>query len=275
MKTILVPVDFSETSINAAKYACELAKKLEANIILFHAYHVPVVVGEAPAFIPPLDEVEKTSLKNLQRLKEDLMFQNERLVSVLCICKCGFAVDEIKLYAKEHRVDFIVMGTQGVGYLAERLLGSTTSALIHNTKSPIIAIDKNARYSEMKKIVFACEYAEERNPKLLQPLKLLAHTFGGHVYVINIDVEKSGNTCNSEVPGDCLNLGDSLSDIDHSYHYRQASDVVSGINAFAVENNADLICILPQKHALLNRILHEPVTKQMVFHSKAPLLILH
>ena len=275
MKTILVPVDFSETSINAATYACELAKKLEANLVLFHAYHVPVVVGENPTFIPPLDEVEKNSLNNLQKLKEDLMFQNERLVSVLCICKCGFAVDEISLYTREHHVDFIVMGTQGVGYLTERLLGSTTSALIHATRSPIIAIEKNITFSEMKRIVFACEYAEERDTKLLQPLKLLAHAFGGHVYVLNIDVDEPGSTCKSEVPEDCLNLGDSLSDIDHSYHYMRASDVVFGINTFAIENNADVISILPQKHSLLNRILHEPVTKQMVFHSKAPLLILH
>lgn len=38
MKTILVPVDFSSVSDNAADYAVELANKMKAKILLFHVY---------------------------------------------------------------------------------------------------------------------------------------------------------------------------------------------------------------------------------------------
>ena len=39
MKKIIVPIDFSDTSVNAAKYAIELAKNIpDAHIILYHVY---------------------------------------------------------------------------------------------------------------------------------------------------------------------------------------------------------------------------------------------
>jgi nucleotide-binding universal stress UspA family protein len=39
MKNIVVPIDFSDTSVNAAKYAIELAKNIpEAAITLYHVY---------------------------------------------------------------------------------------------------------------------------------------------------------------------------------------------------------------------------------------------
>ncbi|MBK7854728.1 MAG: universal stress protein [Bacteroidetes bacterium] len=46
MKKILVPVDFSDNSENALEYACELGKKLNAEVFILHSYHVPVPVSE-------------------------------------------------------------------------------------------------------------------------------------------------------------------------------------------------------------------------------------
>ena len=46
MKTILVPIDFSETSDNALNYAVNLAKQLSANILLLHVNTIPVYNNE-------------------------------------------------------------------------------------------------------------------------------------------------------------------------------------------------------------------------------------
>ena len=46
MSTILVPVDFSETSDNATKYAIELANHLSANLTLLHVDSIPLVNNE-------------------------------------------------------------------------------------------------------------------------------------------------------------------------------------------------------------------------------------
>jgi hypothetical protein len=39
MKTVIIPVDFSETALNAARYAAEMLRKPDAHIILYNLYH--------------------------------------------------------------------------------------------------------------------------------------------------------------------------------------------------------------------------------------------
>ena len=52
MKKILVAVDFSEASRKAMDYAAALAKSFNANMVLLHAFYIPVPVGDAPGYIP-------------------------------------------------------------------------------------------------------------------------------------------------------------------------------------------------------------------------------
>ena len=48
MTTVIVPVDFSETSLHAARYAAQLlADKSDVNIILYHSYEKPVEAEHA------------------------------------------------------------------------------------------------------------------------------------------------------------------------------------------------------------------------------------
>ena len=62
IKTIILPVDFSETSVFIAEWAKKLAKKLGAKIILIN------VIEDIPAFeefstnAKTLEELEKTFL---------------------------------------------------------------------------------------------------------------------------------------------------------------------------------------------------------------------
>ncbi len=46
MKTILVPVDFSSSSLNASNYALDLANSITAELVLFHVFQLPVLYPE-------------------------------------------------------------------------------------------------------------------------------------------------------------------------------------------------------------------------------------
>ena len=59
MKTILAATDFSDSAQNAVEYAASMAELTEAKLILFHAYHVPIVASEVPTMMFTLNEMEK------------------------------------------------------------------------------------------------------------------------------------------------------------------------------------------------------------------------
>ena len=55
--TILVPTDFSDNARNAAVYAAQLAKKLDARLVLLHAYMLAAPVSEVPYMMVNAEEM--------------------------------------------------------------------------------------------------------------------------------------------------------------------------------------------------------------------------
>lgn len=276
MKTILVPTDFSKLAENAINYAAELGKLTKAKIILFHVFHIPVTTTEVPIIVPDIESLEKDCMESLKRIEKNIYQRYDKEdLSVKCVCTSGFAVDEINLYSKEHKIDLIVLGIKGAGYFTEKFIGSTTTSLIKRSQCPILVIPEEVRFKKIKKIVFACDYEENENKKTLKPLKELVQLFQGHVYILNI-VRKPEPVFESEHDvSDFTKLQHSLSDIDHSFHYLQNEEITDGINKFVDDRKMDMIVMIPRKHTILEKLFKEPHTKRMAFHTKVPLLTLH
>lgn len=270
VKSILVPTDFSVNSENVISYAAELAKSLSAKIILFHVYHPPAMISEIPQ-AQPMDDFEEMCGGHLEKIKADLHAKYGSDLLIDCECQCGFAVDEIKYYQENHKIDLIVMGMRGAGYLSERLIGSITTSVIYKSKYPVLAIAENVKFKPVKKIVLACDF-EKTNSDALQPLIIMAQTFGAHIHVLNI---VSGVSQMQDISQAAPKLEQILQGTPHSIHYSENKDIVDGINEFIHAMNIDMAVMVPRTHSLLENIFHEPSTKRMAFHSDVPLLALH
>ncbi len=275
MKIILVPTDFSDVAENAINYAAEFAILTHAKLILFHAYHVPLVTTEVPVIILGLDELEKGRMEGLKKIERNLYLKYGKTISIQCVCKCGFAVDEIKLYTSKHKVDLVVMGMQGAGYLTEKIIGSVTTSLIQKAECPILVISKGVKFKNIKKIVLACDYNETEYKEILEPLKEFTQIFKSHIYVFNVEREVEHAVSAAQVVSDFMKLEHSLAGADHTFHYASNEDIVNGINEFVEEYKMDMVVMIPLKHSVLKNIFQEPNTKRMAFHSKVPLLALH
>ena len=58
MKTILVPIDYSDNSFNALHYAVNIAEHFKAKVVLYHVFEVPVTTTEMPVIIMSPEELE-------------------------------------------------------------------------------------------------------------------------------------------------------------------------------------------------------------------------
>lgn len=275
MKAILAPTDFSEISRNAIDYAIEIAKLSKAKLILFNSYRLPVVTAEATLLIPSIHELEHNSQENLALIKKDLQSKYGYDLVIECISKCGFAVDEINQYVKQNKMDLVVVGMQGAGYLSERILGSTTTALMQTAEYPVLSIDKHVRFRNPKKIVLACDYLETNYKDVLLPLRNFAKLFNSHVYILNVVNPSGADPEISEAVNDYVSFEDSLKGTEHSVHHIKDEDVVKGINDFATQRQLDMIVTIPRKHSIFTTLFSEPVSKKMAFHTSFPLLTLH
>ncbi|CAN5718468.1 hypothetical protein BH09VER1_BH09VER1_34460 [soil metagenome] len=146
MKTLLVPLDFSETTNMVIQQAAELARLLPARLILLHivepvATYVPVGGSmDVIASAPPLIDTEAETSSQAQRLEDLAQPLRSLSIEVETAWLVGLAVDDIVEQAELRKADFIVVGSHGHGALYHLFSGSVVNGVLQHTKIPVIVI---------------------------------------------------------------------------------------------------------------------------------------
>lgn len=273
MKTILVPTDFSDASKNAAEYAVELAKKVNAGVVLLHVFHIPMVASDAPVIVPSFDELEHDNVTLLKELENELRLKHNFTRFVDCIAKPGFVTDEIADTVKEKNVDLIVMGIVGAGKLSEFVLGSNSTDLIRTANTPTLVVPYGVKYNPVNTIVFACDLENVQDNNALQQVKTFVQLFNARLMILSVVDPSEKPNFEKAVSG--MKLSTIFENINHSLHFPEDKDLINTINEFIDTHNADLLIMLPQKHSFLSRMFRESNTKKMAFHTHIPLLAIH
>jgi nucleotide-binding universal stress UspA family protein len=271
MKTILVPTDFSDASKKALEYAAALAKAIQAKLILYHAYHIPVPTTEMPVMIISPEELEKSNTERLESFRLDVLKQDN--VPVENLISPGFAVDEICEIAVEKNVDLIVMGISSSSSLGHVLLGSVTTGVLQDTHKPLLIVPDNTTFSMPRKIAFACDYHNALGAGPVLELKRFVKLFNAELFVIHVAIPDEKIVANEAISG--IRLENELDGIPHTLHFPSNPDIVNGLNEFQESHQIDLLVMVPKRHSLLSRIFHRSNTKRMAFHTHVPILALH
>lgn len=271
IKTILAPTDFSEVSMNAVKYAAGMANSTKAKLVLLNVYFNNDMEIRIPEIMPTVDSMKEYSMDELKKIMEQLHSEFGNDLEIELESADGFTVAEITRIAKDKRAELIVVGMTGAGLLAERLIGSTASGLMHKSPSPVMVIHKNMVFKSFKKIVLACDYAELNAEVVLKPLKELADFFHAPILILHAapQFELVANEAEKE------KVKAALKDIPCLFYTMEKGDLVDNINSFATEHDADLVAMIPHHHFFIDKLLFEPDTKRMAFHAITPLLALH
>ncbi len=140
---ILVPTDFSETSDAALAYAKALASGLGASLHLLHVFADPYSAAayspEVYAPLPP--DVREQALRDLEAHLHERMDDDEqkRFRGTVAIVS-GLTARQIVQYAKDCRIDLIVMGTHGRRGVAHLLLGSVAEHVVRTAQCPVLTV---------------------------------------------------------------------------------------------------------------------------------------
>jgi nucleotide-binding universal stress UspA family protein len=141
-KTILVPVDFSETSELALVYAKEFARPFEAVLHLLHVVSDADVSPGTEAFWGFSEEkVQNQWIEEATTRLRGLLSDQERTVfGVRIAVEIGAPFVEIIRYARSHEVDLIMMGTHGRGAVKHLLMGSVAEQVVRQAPCPVMTV---------------------------------------------------------------------------------------------------------------------------------------
>jgi nucleotide-binding universal stress UspA family protein len=141
IQRILLPTDFSTPSATAAKYACELAARFEAELHLLHALEAHL--SATPTFGMGLDlpsyvkESRAAAEKALAGLLDPRWAAGRTVIRSVVE---GSPRVEIVRYARKHEVDLIVLATHGRSGLAHILIGSVAESVVRTAPCPVLTV---------------------------------------------------------------------------------------------------------------------------------------
>jgi nucleotide-binding universal stress UspA family protein len=138
---ILVPIDFSADSLNALKYASDLAKRIGAELRLLHVVE-PTYFGADPYVTSPdvamlLEEQFRLASAEVARIAANLGKKGQRVGAA---AKIGFPAQVIVGTAKRSKINLIIMGTHGRMGLAHALIGSVAERVVRTAHCPVLTI---------------------------------------------------------------------------------------------------------------------------------------
>ena len=145
-RKILVAIDGSKASSDAAEHGINLAQKYNASLIILHVLHLNTLRQISSSFItaPTFGLEEAQELKAMaKKWTENINKKAETkgLVSKTKIIEEGTSiVGSIVEFAEEEGVDLIVVGTKGKTGFSRLLLGSVAQGVLAYAHCPVLAV---------------------------------------------------------------------------------------------------------------------------------------
>lgn len=269
MKKILIPVDFSEPSIEAFKFAVDLANKGAGSITVLHAIELPPLVYGASIDTP----IYTYDLELLKELKASATTKFNKMVkqfgkgfkSVKFLIGEGFIFPVIRQQIQKKRFDLVVMGTHGSSGLKEFFVGSNTEKVVRFSKAPVLAVRKYIPVSSIKNIVYPTSL-QVGQAEFIKRLKALQKFFKAKLHVLYLntpfnfvrDNEVQKFVKQHELTNCTINIR----------HDRYEPD---GIISFAKEIKADMLAMPTHARKGLAHFISGSVTEDVVNHIHCPI----
>jgi nucleotide-binding universal stress UspA family protein len=260
MATVIVPIDFSETSLNAAHYAAAMFNgRTDITLILYHYYQDGDNTAEAQHAMIGIRSVLLPQCPNIETQLES----GEHFI------------DSLAAFAHVKGAHMVVMGLTGKTPLAQRFSGTNTLRMAEKEVCPVLIVPPHAQYKAVANVLVVSEmkYVEE-GPVLLAIKKVLQDLHRPALHILNVDSHHyvSLTTAFKEERDKMEEL---LAEFRPEFYFMRLFDFHESVNLFVEDKKIDMIIIAPQHHSFFERLFKTQHTKLLVYQSSVPVLAIH
>lgn len=273
MRTIIVPIDFSQHSEFALKAAALLAKKNGDQIIAIHMLDIHAIsINESLGYYEEktafLYQLAKRNFKDF--LSKDYL----KDVKVVPIIKHYKVFKEINEVAEEENADLIVMGSHGATGLKELFVGSNTEKVIRFSDIPVLVIKNELNSFDLEEVVYATDFSKESIGAYIQ-IKSLIEDFGGKMHLLYVNTPYEEFKTSSEMEGvavEFFKMAKENIDKVKDVNFVCDKTVEKGILNFANSVGADLVAVSTHARKGLSHVFKGSLSEDIANHSTLPIL---
>ncbi len=264
MKKILLPTDFSDNAQKAIDYALYLFEKEICTFYLVHAYYSA----------PSASGTKMTAKEDLKQLVQTLKAKNNRKHRFKTILETDSVINLVNRTVIDKDVDYVFMGTKGSSALREILIGgNTTDVLKYLVACPVVTVPEGYDYDLPDEIIFATDFKHSFKKHELVPLTTLAKLWNSKLTVVHIHTEKEFSD-DQKQNKELLQHG--LQPLKFKFKEVTMEDTIANtLRNFRRENpEIGMVALIKTTHGYFQKLLREPVVRNMAFQAEVPLLVL-
>ena len=289
---MLIPVDFSASSLLAVKVGFSIASRMGALPVVIHVYPSVWIgddadfnslgmYGESTADIQAAiqdQDLHRVAESAFARFRKKIRQEQEQGnipdIKFTTLLLEGIPEDVILGYCREQNPRLIVMATRGVVKKEEELIGSVTAEVLDSCNIPVFTVPDNFKgnpRAEFNRILMFCTV----DTYDVEALERMINTFGLHneeVWMMPILSKRQDNK------EDIKNLIDTLGHRwpNMTFHTAdtEARVVSKQIDEFIERNKIDAIVAPNRKSNLFSRLFKPSVAHQCLFAVDLPMLAL-
>lgn len=282
MRTYLVPIDFSQASVNAAEFAAQLSKQTNVeHIVLLNAYYVSPI----ETMLPNADMVQLTEeeveieaadrVKKLEHLQHRLQKHVREGVKISVHLNRSHLLRAVVENVSAKNADLVIMGSKGNTSKTDVEIGGHVVRVSKASPVPVIVVPPHYTFETIEKVVVACDFNKVKETVPLESLKRLLDKKRFELLVVNIDKDSKHLSGDAERRAEETALYGMLKPYQPKYSYVNNPDVINGILEFAATQDAQLVIALPHKYSFFQSLLHDSVSQQLAATAAVPVLLLN
>lgn len=270
---ILIPIDFSKTSLRAIKHGAFMAKFLKGELFLLHVQKK----SELLDIIMPAVKLKDISVitdflqEKLDKMAEEV--RKEYGIKVRSIVSTGNITSEIVSIAEENKIGMIVMGTQGKDSNNDLFLGSNSYRVLTKSPVPVMTVrDDVSKKIGYTKIVLPIDSSDHSRQKV--PIAIdMADKFAAQLHVLCLlNPNEENYEYKMEVIGGQIEKLAAKRKVKTSVEIVYAKNKAKKTIDTAKKQKADLIITMTDQSAEFSSIVLGTYAHQLINHARIPVL---
>ena len=281
MKTLLVPVDFTNASDNSVNFACEWAKKyLYEHIILLRSFYSSMY--ENMIMSADFSNVNEEYLNKKRTDEKEMLNQLCKEVD----SKTGegiqvqTAVSELPLVRsiieliKDENPGMILLGSDSNFAGNEAFVAGNVIQIARISPVRVLIVPENYRYQTVEKALVPVDFKTVGSLNKINSLRSSPRWHDVEILALNVDAAQRNLNPDETFKEAENTLHDYLKNFKHTIYYESDKNVINGILHFKKINEVQLVIALPGVHSFLYSLTHKSVSEALYKKCPLPVMIL-
>jgi len=267
MKQIIVPLDFSNESMNGLELAMMISSKTKANIQMVY-----VLQRSSDFSRLSKDEEHRTAKKKLRDIQNNFEHKLISGVELSFIIKKGKIYDEIVEQVESFDDSIIVVSTHGASGFEEFFIGSNTTKIITASERPVIAIKHGVLPKSFRRILLPVDFTRDTRQKVPYTLKL-AKYFDSQVHVMGVTTGQDQELI-QRIKSWSNQVSDYLEEngIEVVTTFQRDDSMSAMIIDYAKKEKIDLVSIMTDQGSAISGFVIGNNAQQLISKSPVPIL---